>query len=85
MLDSAQSILTLFVGPVGASRLVTTKGIDGWWLFLVVNILVAISYIFQNTLVLSSAKQISIYFEHCTTESQVCVSLLLLFEWIDFI
>ena len=58
MLDSAQIILTLFVGLVGASRLVTTKGIDGWWLFLVVNILLAILYIFQNMLVLSSAKQI---------------------------
>ena len=51
MWDSAKSVLTLFVGPVGTSRLATTQGIDGWWLFLSVGnkFLVAISYIFQNT------------------------------------
>ena len=52
MWDSAQSILTFFVGPVSASRLATTQRVlmVGGGFFQVGNkFLVAISYIFQNT------------------------------------
>ena len=52
MWDSAKSVLTLFVGPVGTSRLATTQRVlmVGGCFFLVGNkFLVAISYIFQNT------------------------------------